>query len=236
MPESRPSEAPPRKSRVLVVDDEEPNRQLLSALLSAQGFQVFTARDGPSALAQLQSADIDLMLLDVMMPGMDGMEVCRRVRQELALPELIIVFVTALSDRESRMRAKAAGANDFLVKPVDSFELTFRAHQWLKLGHLRDLTERRAELEQGLLAVSELARDVAAQLTELAIEARGSAREPNQAGSADNLSSGLARAVERLTQASRDSQQLASRPGPQLPPHAPATASTISAAPRNHQS
>jgi len=153
---------------VLIVDDEEPNRQLLSALLSAQGYTAKIACDGPSALDQVKAGGIDLMLLDVMMPGMDGVEACQRIRKELGLSDLTIVFVTALSDRESRMRAKLAGADDFLVKPIDSFELTFRVANWMKLRTLRDFELCTSELEQRLNDAATRAGAAAHKLGELA--------------------------------------------------------------------
>jgi X-X-X-Leu-X-X-Gly heptad repeat protein len=187
-----------RHSTVLVVDDEEPNRQLLSALLSAQSFRVLTARDGASALSAIEQGGIDLVLLDVMMPGMDGIEVCRRVRQELRQTELIIVFVTALSDRDSRMRAKAAGANDFLVKPVDSYELSFRTRQWLKLGRLNELADGVQRLSAGLQALASESAELAA-----AIEA---AAQASEAGKGAPVAPSLREAAARLVRIGADAR------------------------------
>lgn len=152
---------------VLIVDDEEPNRQLLSALLGAQGYAVKIACNGPSALELVKAGGIDLMLLDVMMPGMDGVEACQRVRKELGIRDLTIVFVTALSDRESRLRAKLAGADDFLVKPIDSFELTFRVANWMKLRTLRDYELCTAELQHRLGEAAGDAERLAQRVDEL---------------------------------------------------------------------
>jgi CheY-like chemotaxis protein len=160
-----------RERVVLIVDDEEPNRQLLSALLGAQGYTAKIACDGPSALEQVKAGGIDLMLLDVMMPGMDGVEACQRIRKELGLRELTIVFVTALSDRESRMRAKLAGADDFLVKPIDSFELTFRVANWMKLRTLRDFELCTAELENRLGEAAVRSHQLSQTLNELSSSA-----------------------------------------------------------------
>jgi CheY-like chemotaxis protein len=220
----------PRRRTVLVVDDEEANRQLMSALLSALGLKVLTARDGSSALSMLAEGGIDLVLLDVMMPGMDGMEVCRRVREELHLTELFIVFVTALSDRDSRMRAKQAGANDFLVKPVDSFELHFRARQWLKLGQLRDVEDNVQRLERGLHALAEAARGLTAPLAEAANRVQATASQ------ASELARTAIDAAEQLGQISADATRLVtesreSRSGPQSA--SATTAATTPVAPRN---
>jgi CheY-like chemotaxis protein len=215
----------PLKRIVIAEDDPAIGTMLLKVL--SQFYDVVVTNDGASAVAAARKLPPpDLLLLDVMMPGMDGMEVCRRVRQELALPELIIVFVTALSDRDSRMRAKAAGANDFLVKPVDSFELTFRAHQWLKLGHLRDLTERGAELQQGLLALSRAAGQIARELGDAARASDGESSAP-----------ALTQAAEQLAQISTESQRLATHSRQRsVPPHGSAPLPAASeAAPRNHQ-
>jgi CheY-like chemotaxis protein len=223
----------PRRRTVLVVDDEEANRQLMSALLSALGLKVLTARDGPTGLSMLAEGGIDLVLLDVMMPGMDGMEVCRRVRQELRLTELFVVFVTALSDRDSRMRAKQAGANDFLVKPVDSFELHFRAHQWLKLGQLHDLEESVQRLERGLVALAEASSGLAAPLAELADRALAT---PAQAS---ELAHTATRVAEQLAQISADATRVAaeSRESRSAPQRASATtAATIPVVSRNQSS
>jgi CheY-like chemotaxis protein len=190
---------------------------------------VLTARDGPGALALLAAGGIELVLLDVMMPAMDGIEVCRRVRQELRLTELTIVFVTALSDRDSRMRAKAAGANDFLVKPVDSYELAFRAHQWLKLGRLTELYENVRRLAASLSSLSQSTADVSAQLVTV-LAAASEPSEGNAASQLGALTQNLSRAVEQLVTISADSKRIASQARDlSVPPPAPAT----SMAPRN---
>jgi CheY-like chemotaxis protein len=168
-----PNQSAARERVVLIVDDEEPNRQLLSALLSAQGYTIKIACDGPTALELVAAGGIDLMLLDVMMPGMDGVEACQRIRRQLGIRDLTIVFVTALSDRESRMRAKLAGADDFLVKPIDSFELTFRVANWMKLRALRDYELCTAELERRLSETALAADALAHKLSELAARADG---------------------------------------------------------------
>jgi CheY-like chemotaxis protein len=206
---------------VLIVDDEEPNRQLLSALLSAQGYTAKVACDGPAALEAVKAGGIDLMLLDVMMPGMDGVEACQRIRKELGIRDLTIVFVTALSDRESRLRAKLAGADDFLVKPIDSFELTFRVANWMKLRSLRDYELCTAELQQRLNEVGAEAERLAQRVGQLAADV-------DQAESADR--DGLARELGASAAELRSLHEHAQRPlatripssmPPQTEPHAP---------------
>lgn len=123
--------------RILVVDDEEMNRELIEALLEDFGHEVELAEDGVEALAKLKM-DFDLVLLDVMMPGMDGFEVARRIRANPDTKDLPIIMVTALSDREDRLRAVEAGANDFIAKPVDKMELKVRMESLLNMKAARD--------------------------------------------------------------------------------------------------
>lgn len=134
--------------RVLVVDDEGSNRELLEALLTSLGHDVDMAVDGCEALAKLDASH-DLVLLDVMMPGIDGFEVARRIRNESAFPDIPICMVTALSGKEERLRAVAAGANDFIAKPVDKTELQVRTASLLRVKEAQDAAlHYRAELEQ----------------------------------------------------------------------------------------
>ena len=133
--------------RILVVDDVDHNRMLLEGLVESFGYAVETARDGLDALAKLP-LDIDLILLDVMMPGIDGYEVARRVRADASYGHVPIIMVTALDSREDRVRAVQAGANDFIAKPVDKTELVVRIGSQLRLKEAQDALKRsQAELE-----------------------------------------------------------------------------------------
>ena len=123
---------------ILVVDDEVENRMLLEAILVAQGYQVVTAADGLEALAKVGAEAPDLILLDVMMPGMDGFEVCRKLKADPATWFIPVVIVTALTEREDRIQGIEAGADDFLSKPVHRWELTARTKSLLRLKALRD--------------------------------------------------------------------------------------------------
>jgi two-component system cell cycle response regulator len=105
-------------ARVLVVDDILPNVRLLEAQLQTEKYEVFTAFGGEEALARLAECNADIVLLDVMMPGMDGYEVCRRIRQNPRTASLPVVMVTALDKTSDRQTGMAAGADDYLVKPV----------------------------------------------------------------------------------------------------------------------
>ena len=131
---------------VLVVDDEPPNRDLLAHLLRSQGYGVLTAGDGVSALSAIRAGGVGLVLVDIMMPRMDGIEVCQAIRRDLKLPNLPVVFITSLSDRESRVRAKEAGADDYLVKPIDTLELLIRVENLWKLRQYYELVERHNSL------------------------------------------------------------------------------------------
>src|SRR5215475_3413973 len=102
---------------ILIVDDEPLGRETLTALLQPQGYQLRFAANGPEALAQAAACPPDLILLDVMMPGMDGFEVCRRLRADPLLREAPVIMLTALDDRVSRLQGIEAGADDFVSKP-----------------------------------------------------------------------------------------------------------------------
>ncbi|MBT3386406.1 MAG: response regulator [Desulfobacula sp.] len=126
-----------RSKRILVVDDEEHNRELLEAMLESFGHEFEIAADGLEALAKIK-LDIDLVLLDVMMPGLDGFEVAKRIRKDPAVKDIPIIMVTALSGREDRLRAVESGANDFIAKPVEQMELKVRTESLLKMKQARD--------------------------------------------------------------------------------------------------
>lgn len=114
------------RPKVLVADDHAFSRMTAVSLLTLEGYDVLEAVDGLSALEQVSATEPDLLLLDVMMPGLDGYEVCRRLKQNEQTRLLPIVFVTALNDRRARLRAIEAGGDDFLSKPFDQLELSAR--------------------------------------------------------------------------------------------------------------
>jgi putative two-component system response regulator len=126
------------RPRVLVVDDHPSSRMTAVALLSAEGYDVIEADSGPSALEAVKKGNPDLILLDVMMPGMDGFEVCRHVKQDDQTRLTPVVFVTALDDRRSRLKGIEAGGDDFLTKPFDQLELSARVKSLVRQKRLNE--------------------------------------------------------------------------------------------------
>jgi putative two-component system response regulator len=140
-------------STILAVDDQIENIELLEAYLEPEGFELVRAEDGFDALAKISGGRIDLVLMDVMMPGMDGFEATRRIRQDAENRLLPIILITALRGREDRVRGIEAGCDDFISKPVDSVELLARVRSLLKVKAYNDLLETyRRDLEAEVAA------------------------------------------------------------------------------------
>ena len=132
---------------ILIVDDESGARDILEALLSREGYALDTACCGSEALEKAEEMTPSLVLLDVMMPEMDGFEVCRRLREMPLLAEVPVIMITALDDRESRLEGIRAGADDFLSKPFDREELRARVKTIMRLNRYRRLHTERAKFE-----------------------------------------------------------------------------------------
>ena len=132
-------------ARVLVVDDIKANVKLLEARLSAEYFEILTAYSGPEALEVCEVERIDVILLDVMMPGMDGFEVCERLKSNPKTQHIPVVMVTALDTPSDRLHGLEAGADDFLTKPVDDVALVTRVKNLARLKMLTDEMTMRAE-------------------------------------------------------------------------------------------
>jgi putative two-component system response regulator len=124
--------------KILVVDDHPSSRATAVALLSVEGYQVEEADSGQAALSCVMDANPDLILLDVMMPGMDGFEVCRRLKQDEQTRLIPIIFITALDDRRGRLKGIEAGGDDFLTKPFDQLELSARVKSLIRQKRLNE--------------------------------------------------------------------------------------------------
>jgi class 3 adenylate cyclase/CheY-like chemotaxis protein len=136
---------------VLVVDDEEHNRTLLRDPLEARGYEIAEAENGMMALEKIAARLPDVILLDVMMPQMDGFEVCRRLKTDSKTAHIPILMVTALSERKERLMGIAAGANDFLNKPVDIQDVALRVGNAVYTKHLHDQLQIEQERSDQLL-------------------------------------------------------------------------------------
>lgn len=150
---------PPRKSQtILVVDDKLDTLLLVRELLSSRGYNVTTASDADEALQSIQTEKPDLILLDVIMPGRSGYDLCRQLKEDPATRLIPVVMITGLSDRSDRIRGIEAGADDFLSKPLYPEELYARVKSLLKLKHFTDELEN-AEAVLFTLALGVEARD-----------------------------------------------------------------------------
>lgn len=121
------------RPRVLIVDDERKNRQLLEVMLGDEGYELVLAESGEDALREVARRRPDVVLLDVMMPGMNGYEVAAALKAEPGTTQIPIIILTALNDRNSRMHGLTAGAEEVLTKPVNRQELCLRVRNLLRL-------------------------------------------------------------------------------------------------------
>jgi putative two-component system response regulator len=135
-------------SMVLIVDDEYIGRETLQSILEGEGYELEMAENGFQALEKAKKLLPDVILLDVMMPGMTGFEVCQRIRSDPQIAEIPIIILTALDDRESLLNALKAGADDFISKPFDRFELRARLLGITRLNRYQKLIQERAKLRE----------------------------------------------------------------------------------------
>jgi class 3 adenylate cyclase len=138
------NDAAPAKTRILVVDDQPQNIRLLEAILSPRGYDVRPASSGEEALEALDQSDVDLVLCDIVMPGMDGYEVCRAIRERPATAYLPVVMVTA-SGEEQKINALRVGADDFLTKPINQSELLARVASLARIKRYQDTVKRQSD-------------------------------------------------------------------------------------------
>ncbi len=127
-----------QKPRILCVDDEPQNLKLLEALLASRGYEVIKAASGQEALERINEQGIDLVLLDVMMPGIDGFEICSKIKDDERSKDVPVVMITSLSSKEDRIKGIEAGAEDFISKPFDQAEVFARIKMLLKIKNLND--------------------------------------------------------------------------------------------------
>lgn len=135
-------------STILIVDDEYSGRETLQSVLEGEGYNLIMAENGHQAIEKAKAFQPDVILLDVMMPGMTGFEVCERIRSDSQVAEIPIIILTALDDRESLLTGLKAGADDFISKPFDRFELRARLIGITRLNRYHKLMEEREKLQK----------------------------------------------------------------------------------------
>jgi adenylate cyclase len=130
--------------RILIADDNAMNLDILQARLAVHGYEILTATDGEAAFALAREKQPDLVLLDVMMPGLDGLEVCRRLKGDPSLPFMPLIMVTARADSRDVVSGLEAGADEYLTKPVDQAALVARVKSMLRIKALHDTVQEQA--------------------------------------------------------------------------------------------
>ena len=151
-------DGPAESGLILVVDDQESNLQVVANLLTSAGYEVVPATSGLQALQRLAARLPDLILLDLLMPGMDGIEVCRRLQAQPEWAALPVIFVSAADDKELIVRALDSGGVDYVTKPFNKAELLSRVRTHLTLKQVREHAERLAEDRHELIGI--LAHDL----------------------------------------------------------------------------
>lgn len=164
----KPVVRPTGPDKILIIDDNNINRQVLMGILRKEGYSLMQAADGAEAVAAAQREHPDLVLLDIMMPVMDGYEVCARMKKDPATQDIPIIFLSALTEVSNKVKGLDLGAVDYITKPFDQAEVLARVRSHLKIRHLtqdlmlanRDLVEKQKSLDLDL----EAARDIQASL------------------------------------------------------------------------
>jgi len=163
---------PSSKPSILLVDDTPTNLRILGIVFEKQGFEIFVATDGVSALEQVPNIRPDLILLDVMMPGLDGFETCQRLKANPDTADIPVIFMTALTETMDKVKGFQAGAVDYVTKPIQLEEVLARVKTHLNLRSLQQhleqrVTERTAELQKALDEVEHLKGQLQAENTYL---------------------------------------------------------------------
>lgn len=146
---------PARSARVLVIEDEAAVAELLGRIVSREGYDVAVTADGPAAFAAIAQQSPDVILLDVVLPGMNGFDICRRLKQEPRTRLTPVVLVTGLGDRERRIAGMEAGADDFLTKPIDPQELLARVRSLVRMKRYTDDLDSAASILMSLAILIE---------------------------------------------------------------------------------
>ncbi|HUN23174.1 MAG TPA: response regulator [Anaerolineales bacterium] len=140
---------PPQDNKILIVDDEYSNRDIMSQFLAMEGFQLFMAVDGEDAMQKLQEVQPDLVLLDILMPRLNGYEVCRRIKDNPETVFVPVIMITALRGTDEKIKSAEVGADDFLTKPFNYIELVTRVKSLLRVKQLSDqLKDYNRQLEK----------------------------------------------------------------------------------------
>jgi putative two-component system response regulator len=134
------------KPKILIIDDEPISQTTLQAYLSGKNYDLVFANNGQEGIVLAEIHQPDIILLDVMMPGMDGFETCREIRSRAEIAETSILMITALDDRQSKMNGLDAGADDFITKPFDIYELLIRIQNLSRINRYRKISDQRMQL------------------------------------------------------------------------------------------
>ncbi len=146
-----------KQTKILIVDDEEANLKYMSTLISRYGYIFDAARNGIEAIEKTKKINPDIILLDILMPEMDGIEACKRLKEDPETRHIPIIVLTALEDKETKIESLKAGANDFLSKPVDNMELIARIKNFLQLKNLEEI-KKNNEILTGTIKAIEIAK------------------------------------------------------------------------------
>jgi len=179
------------RPKVLVVDDEEKNIKLMSLILEKNGYAFETAQNGLEALEKAKTFSPDLILLDIMMPEMDGYEVCKKLKDNPGTKHIPVVMITALKEREAKLKGLESGASDFLSKPFDSTELIVRTKNLLRVKEFEDYLKHHNELLEA--EVSKRTSQLKMALHEL------SSSNVQLKDSRDKIKEGYIDSIQRLT-------------------------------------